>query len=83
MKSYEKTPDEGLVLRLGEWGLERSLRELFEKKRQRVILFTGENPRPESRVPASYEPRVDFGAAFGDACVSIEGYPIRILPPSG
>ena len=25
----------------------------------------------------------DLGFAFGDACVTIDGYPIRVLPPSG
>ncbi len=82
MKSFEKTPDEALVLRLGEWGLERGLHELFQKKRQRVLLLAGENPRPESLVPAGYDLRVDYGAPFGDGCVALEGYPIRILPAS-
>ena len=83
MKAYEKTPDEALVVRLGEWGLEKGLHELFQKKRQRVLLLTGENPRPESTVPSDYKLRVDYGVAFGDACVRLEGYPIGILPASG
>jgi hypothetical protein len=83
MKGYAETPDEALVLRLGEWGLERGLHEAFQKKRQRVLLVAGENPRAESRIPSGYAPRVDYGAAFGDACVRLPGYPIGILPPSG
>ncbi len=27
--------------------------------------------------------RADLGFTFGDACVSLDGYPIPILPPSG
>jgi hypothetical protein len=84
MKGYEKdTPDGALVLRLGDWGLHRTIAALFERKKQRVMLIASENPRPEWAVPPSCEPYVDFGAAFGDACVQIEGYPIPILPPSG
>jgi hypothetical protein len=83
MKNYEKTPDEALVLRLGEWGLERGVHDLFQKKRQRVMLFAGENPRPESHVPPGYDLRADYGAPFGDGCVRVPGYPIPILPASG
>ena len=83
MTSYEKTPDGALVLRLGYVGLHRDLHALFQRKQQRVMLITAENPRAEFAIPAGYEPRVDPGFAFGDACVSIPGYPIPILPPSG
>ena len=84
MKDYEaKTPDGALVLRLDAYGLHRSVRELFERKKQRVLLITGESPRPENAVPESYQPRVDLAFSHGDACVWIEGYPIPILPPSG
>jgi hypothetical protein len=83
MKAYEKTPDGALVLRLGDWGLERGLHELFQRQHQRVLLITGENPRPEFAVPVGYDLRADYGAAFGDACVWLDGYPIAILPPSG
>jgi hypothetical protein len=84
MTSYEKTtPDGALVLRLDANGLHRSVHELFQRKRQRILLITAENPRPEFSVPAEYGLRVDPGFAFGDACVYVEGYPIPILPPSG
>jgi len=84
MSGYEKkTPDGALVLRLGEWGLHRDVVAMFERKKQRVMLIAGENPRAEWAVPPACEQRVDFGAAFGDACVWIVGYPIPILPPSG
>ena len=83
MTSYEKTPDGALVLRLGYVGLHRDLHALFQRKQQRVMLIAAENPRAEFAIPAGYELRVDPGFAFGDACVSIPGYPIPILPPSG
>ena len=33
----------------------------------------------QARLAAS----IDMGYAFGDACVAIDGYPLRVLPPSG
>lgn len=83
MATYATTPNDALVLRLGYMGLHRDLHALFERKRQRVMLITAENPNQNFAVPSSYDIRVDSGFAFGDACVSIEGYPIPILPPSG
>ncbi|MDB6173876.1 MAG: hypothetical protein JWL59_3187 [Chthoniobacteraceae bacterium] len=83
MQDYEKTPENALVLRLGEWGLDRSLHDLFQKKHQRVMIVTGENPRPEFAVPSGYSLQATYGASFGDACVWLEGYPMPILPPSG
>jgi hypothetical protein len=84
MNGFEKaTPDGALVVRLDANGLHRSVHELFQRKHQRVLLITAENPRPEYSVPAGYELRVDPGFTFGDACVWLDGYPIPILPPSG
>ena len=84
MKSFEKdTPDGGLVLRLDAYGLHRDVAALFQRKKQRVLLITSENPRPEYAIPAEFTRRVDMGYAHGDACVWLEGYPIPILPPSG
>ena len=65
-------------LRLGEWGLHRDVASLFKRKKQRVMLIVGENPRAEWALAPCLEPHVDFGAAFGDACVWIDGYPIPI-----
>ena len=59
------------------------MQELFERKKQRVLLITSENPRPEFAIPGKYTRYVDMGYAHGDACVRLEGYPIPILPPSG
>jgi hypothetical protein len=84
MSGFEKkTPDGALVLRLDSNGLHRSVHELFQRKHQRVLLLTAENPRPEFAIPAGCELRADLGFTFGDACVSLDGYPIPILPPSG
>lgn len=84
MTDYEKkTPDSALVLRLDAYGLHRTVHDLFQRKKQRVLLLTGESPDPNFAVPATYQPRVDLAFAHGDACVWIEGYPIPILPPSG
>lgn len=83
LQSYEKTPDGALVLRLDTNGLGGDVHELFQRKKQRVILITSENPRPEAAIPAGYDLRIDPGIPFGDACVWIEGYPIPLLPPSG
>ena len=84
MSDFEKkTPDGALVLRLDANGLHRSVHELFARKHQRVLLLTAENPRPEFTIPTDSELRADLGFTFGDACVSLDGYPIPILPPSG
>ena len=84
MTGFEKdTPDGGLVLRLDAYGLHRDVAALFVRKKQRVLLITSENPRPEYAIPADFTRRVDLGYAHGDACVWLDGYPIPILPPSG
>ena len=71
------------MLRLDSNGLHRSVHELCQRKPQRVLLLTAGNPRPEFAIPADRELRADFGSTFGDACVSLDGYPIPILSPSG
>jgi len=91
---YKKgTPDGALVLRLGYSGTDSVERDVFREKKQRVMYVTSETRRDGERssflgstvlnVPADALLYVDMGYAFGDACVSIDGYPIPILPPSG
>ncbi len=81
---FEKEqPADALVLRLGSFGLHESVDALLQKKHDRVLLVTSENPRTEWAVPARYEPWVDIGMPFGDACVTLDGYPIPVLPISG
>ena len=81
----EATPDGALVLRLGYLGQHPAHAQLFRDKRQRVIHLAGDaGDDPAFRVdPAGQAATIDLGFAFGDACVNLEGYPIRILPPSG
>ncbi|HUU59900.1 MAG TPA: hypothetical protein VMZ50_10170, partial [Phycisphaerae bacterium] len=85
VKSFDTASRDGaLVLRLGYAGLHKDIAELVDRKQQRVVLVTSENPRPEfSCTPRNTVARIDMGYAFGDACVAVEGYPLRILPPSG
>ena len=83
VKAYEKTRESALVLRLGENGLEANVHEIFARLHQRVVLLTSENPRPEFALPTDCLLQVDYGGAFGDACVWLEGYPIPILPTTG
>ncbi|MHB0936190.1 MAG: hypothetical protein ACYC6A_07340 [Armatimonadota bacterium] len=85
IKQYpELTADGALVLRLGYSGMEPALAEVLKQKKQRVMIITSNHDaRPEYKVPDDYAPVIDMGWAFGDACVQIEGYPIRVFPPSG
>jgi len=52
-----------------------------------VILATGENTRPEWQPDDEFlqglAVEIDMGYKMGDAAVTIEGYPIRVFPPSG
>jgi hypothetical protein len=77
------TPDGALVLSLGYHGLDPAALAIWRQKKQRVIHLAGEHPDPAWRPGAGLALHVDLGFAFGDACVSIDGYPIRILAPSG
>ena len=81
----EGTPDGALVLRVGYLGQHPADAQLFRDKRQRVIHLAGDaGDDPAHRPnPAAQVCSVDLGFAFGDACVRLDGYPIRILAPSG
>jgi hypothetical protein len=83
VKKYETTPEAALVLRLGTNGLEENVAAIFERRRQRVMLLTTENPNPEAAFPTLWRAGVDYGGAFPDACIWLEGYPIPILPTTG
>jgi uncharacterized phosphosugar-binding protein len=83
-KNYDNTPDGALVLRLGYTGMHQEEVAAFTAKHQRVILLTTPNPRPEWQIPEDKVlVHIDMGYAYGDAAVTIPGYPIRVLPPSG
>jgi hypothetical protein len=78
------TPDGALVLRLGYTGLERPVADVLAEKKQRVLLITTANPRPEWQVPEDKMlVHIDMGWKFGDADLTSPGYPPRLLPPSG
>lgn len=79
----EASADGQLVLRLGYAGLHRDNMATFREKQQRVMLIAVANPRPEWKIPDDLTTFIDDGWAFGDACVAIKGYPIRVFPPSG
>lgn len=79
----KNTPDEALVLRIGYAGHHVADDKVFRQKRQRVMMITAENPRPELQLPKDLLTHIDMGFPFGDAVVTIPNYPIRALPPSG
>jgi hypothetical protein len=79
----KSVPDGGLVLRLGYFGEDQPGRDLFAEKKLRLIMMNNENPTPGMELPKDLLLSIDMGMAFGDACVTVEGYPIPILPPSG
>jgi hypothetical protein len=85
VEAFRKAAAEGsLVLRLGGNGRTGREVELYAALHQRVMYFTGDHPDPAFRAPAPDALLdVPLGYAFGDACVPLDGYPIRILPPSG
>lgn len=79
-----KVPDRSVVVRLGYFGEAPVGKELFAKKRFRLATWIGaENPDPTCQPPADARSTIDIGAAFGDACVPIPGYPLPMCPPSG
>lgn len=82
-KFASEMPENGLVVRLGYTGLPPEEVAAYAKKDLRVVLITTVNPNPKWAVPATEPLFIDMGWAYGDAAVTIPGYPIRILPPSG
>ena len=89
----QNTPDGALVLRVGYFGTDSKALEIFAEKQQRVIFIsTGTTRGGDSQassglhirdVPADAAAYIDMGLAYGDASVTIDGYPIKVLPPSG
>ena len=85
LKQYSQlTPKGALVLRLGYSGVDAKLLDLMRQQQQRIMWISStHDPRPEYQVPPDILKVIDTGWAFGDACVQIAGYPIRVFPPSG
>ena len=88
-----ETPDGALVLRVGYYGTDAKALEIFSSKRQRVIYISADTERAgETALTTGFVIRavpddalvyINMGIAFGDASIELEGYPLRILPPSG
>jgi outer membrane protein assembly factor BamB len=85
IEPYRKdAPEESLVIRLGTCGLDPAELKIHQAKKQRLIVLTGTHDDPAWNVaPADALVRIDTGAPFADACVPLDGYPIRIIPASG
>ena len=59
--------------------------EMMRAKHQRIIHCAGDHPTPTFREAAEADDvavHVDLGFSFGDACTPIDGYPMRVFPPS-
>jgi len=82
-EEIKATPDEALVLRLGYSGIGQKEIDVLAQKKQRVLFISSQNPLPGREIPKDLPVFIDMGFPFGDATVAIEGYPIKILPPSG
>lgn len=84
VENYRKTvPDGGLVLNLGYHGLDPVEANVRREKNQRVIHLSGSHIDPNWQPGPEQLLRIDLGFAFGDACVTVEGYPQRLFAPSG
>lgn len=79
----KNVPDEAMVLSLGYHGLDPVQAETWRQKRNRVIHLAGDHPDRNWKPGMGLVHRVDLGFCFGDACVSIDGYPVCLFAPSG
>ena len=82
-KYRQAVPDGALVLNLGYHGLDPIEAAVRREKHHRVIHMSGDHPDRAWQPGDESQLQVDLGFAFGDACVSIDGYPIRLFAPSG
>jgi hypothetical protein len=83
VESYKNTPEGALVLRLGYGGLDTKAAEIYAGKKQRVILISVPDERPEFQATKDVLMNIDMGWEYGDALLSIPGYPVKLIPPSG
>ena len=77
------TAEGGLVVRLGYSGMSQKEQDIFAAKKQRVILISTPNPNADATIPANIPLFIDMEWAYGDATVTLPGYPIKLFPPSG
>ena len=83
VESYKSTPEGALVLRLGYGGLDNDAAAIYKGKKQRVILISVPDERPEFQATQDVLMNIDMGWQYGDAMVTIPGYPVKMIPPSG
>jgi hypothetical protein len=76
-------PKGALVVRLGYHGIDPEARPLFREKKSRLICLAGENPDPAWQMPSDALVNINLLWPYGDACVSIAGYPFPVFAPSG
>ncbi|NQU12333.1 hypothetical protein HQ590_16170, partial [bacterium] len=72
-----------LALRLGYFGEPPELTEVLRSQKFRLVYVSSGNPRPGYQIAKERLLNIDTGMPFGDACVSIKDYPIKIFAPSG
>jgi hypothetical protein len=84
VEHYRQTvPDGALVLNLGYHGLDPIEAAVRKQKQHRVIHMSGGHPDLAWQPGPEALLRIDLGFAFGDSCVTLEGYPQRLFAPSG
>ncbi|MEO6052449.1 MAG: hypothetical protein ABIP97_00400 [Chthoniobacterales bacterium] len=87
LKYAKNTPNDALVLRIDHTGMHFNDWCMYIGKNQRVIHVSAPNNpkiRPDLEPPKDQlAGSIDMGYEFGDAIVSIEGYPIKVFPASG
>jgi hypothetical protein len=84
VENYRATvPDGVLLLNLGYHGLDPIEAAVRREKQHRVIHMSGGHDDPAWRPDAASILTIDLGYAFGDSCVPLENYPIRLFAPSG
>ncbi len=77
------TPDGARVLSLGYHGLDPIQAAVWQQEQQQVIHLCGSHPDPAWQPGPELVEHIDLGFAFGDACVSLKGYPLCLFAPSG
>lgn len=72
-----------LALRLGYFGETPEMKELLRNQQFRLIYISSDNPREGYRIAQERLVNIDTCMPFGDACVEINNYPIKLFAPSG
>jgi hypothetical protein len=68
---------------LGTSGLDDDAARIFAEKNQRVILISIADPRPNFGRAGQAILNIDMGWLYGEATVTIPGYPVKLFPASG